>query len=325
MLLVSLPQRQHEGTSPVCLYQDREEGDVDQGALLTGGVFRFAQKTYSLPLRGVWQSNSWPEDVRRWFYGFDWLKDLRTFGTNGARLLARSMVASWADRPPADPVARESSVMGRRLANWLGHYEFCLSTATEGTQQLVLDAAVKEARRLSAMLPLPPMGWEGLAVLRGLLAVYMAVPYYDGFFKRFEQQLPLELKRLLGDEGIVAERSPEAQYRCVQELTAIQGMFTTLQHAAGLCPGDAGAGLCRVAGLLPWGWGAGPVQWVAGAWCESRAGSAGAGRAIQGSGLQPEPGRFCPPDSRKGPAAGGCRRTTAAGDGWYGPCRYIVL
>ncbi|MCQ0042194.1 MULTISPECIES: heparinase II/III family protein [Acetobacteraceae] len=229
LLLVSLPQRQHEGTSPVCLYQDREEGDVDQGALLTGGVFRFAQKTYSLPLRGVWQSNSWPEDVRRWFYGFDWLKDLRTFGTNGARLLARSMVASWADRPPADPVARESSVMGRRLANWLGHYEFCLSTATEGTQQLVLDAAVKEARRLSAMLPLPPMGWEGLAVLRGLLAVYMAVPYYDGFFKRFEQQLPLELKRLLGDEGIVAERSPEAQYRCVQELTAIQGMFTTLQ------------------------------------------------------------------------------------------------
>lgn len=228
-MLVSLPQRQHGEASPVCLYQDREEGDVDQGALLIGGVFRFAQKTYSLPLRGVWQSNSWPVEVRRWFYGFDWLRDLRTFGTNGARLLARSMVASWADRPPADPVARESGVMGRRLSNWLGHYEFCLSTATEGTQQLVLDAAVKEARRLSALLPLPPIGWEGLAVLRGLLAVYMAVPHYDGFFKRFEQQLPLELGRLLGEDGIVAERSPEAQYRCVQQLTAIQGMFTTLQ------------------------------------------------------------------------------------------------
>ncbi|MCX8667236.1 heparinase II/III family protein [Acetobacteraceae bacterium B3987] len=229
LLLVSLPRRRHKGVSPVCLYQDREEGDVDQGALLTGGVFRFGQKTYSLPLRGVWQTNSWPEDVRRWFYGFDWLRDLRTFGTNGARLLARSMVASWADRPPTDPVARESGVMGRRLANWLAHYEFCLSTATEGTQQLVLDAAVREARRLSAMLPLPPIGWEGLAVLRGLLAVYMAVPYYDGFFKRFEQQLPLELKRLMGEDGITAERSPEAQYRCVQELTAIQGMFSTLQ------------------------------------------------------------------------------------------------
>ncbi|WP_077397177.1 heparinase II/III family protein [Bombella intestini] len=229
-MLVSMPRRRrHEGVSPVCLYQDREEGDVDQGALLTGGVFRFGQKTYSLPLRGVWQTNSWPDDVRRWFYGFDWLRDLRTLGTNGARLLARSMVASWADRPPTDSVARESGVMGRRLANWLGHYEFCLSTATEGTQQLVLDAAVREARRLSAMLPLPPTGWEGLVALRGLLAVYMAVPYYDGFFKRFEQQLPLELKRLMGEDGITAERSPEAQYRCVQELTAIQGMFSTLQ------------------------------------------------------------------------------------------------
>lgn len=229
LLLASLPRRQRGGASPVCLYQDREEGDVDQGALLTGGVFRFAQKTYNLPWRGVWQNNDWPEDVRRWFYGFDWLKDLRAFGTNGARLLARSMVASWADRPPTDSVARESGVMGRRLSNWMGHYEFCLSTATEGTQQLVLDAAVKEARLLSAMLPLPPSGWEGLAVLRGLLAVYMAVPYYDGFFKRFENQLPLELKRLMTDDGIVAERSPEAQFRCVQQLAAIQGMFTVLQ------------------------------------------------------------------------------------------------
>ncbi|MCT6837578.1 MAG: heparinase II/III family protein [Bifidobacteriales bacterium] len=246
LLCASLPARQRDEVGPVCLYQDREEGDIDQAALLTGGVFRFAQKTYRLPMRDVWQKNNWPEDVRRWVYSFEWLKDLRTFGTNGGRLLARSMVTSWADRPPNDPIAREGGVIGRRLANWFGHYEFCLSTATANTQHIVLEAAVKDGRRLSAMLPLSSLGWEELAALRGLLAVYMAVPDYDGFLKRFEEQLPHVLARLLGEEGIAAERSPEAQYRCVQELTAIQGMFGVLQWLPPECVSVALGRACAV-------------------------------------------------------------------------------
>lgn len=214
---------------PALLYHDTEDGDVDQAALLTSGMFRFGQKTYRLPLRSTWQYEEWPDEVKLWLYSFEWLKDLRTLGSNGARLLARALVASWAVRPPSDSIARDGKVIGRRLANWMGHYDFCLSTATEETQKLVMDAAVREGRRLSALLPLPPSGWEGLAALRGLLAVFMAAPQHDGFFKRFQRQLPLELERLILPDGVVVERSPEAQYRCVQELTSLLGMFTALK------------------------------------------------------------------------------------------------
>lgn len=55
--------------------------------------------------------------------------DLRTLGSDRARLTARGLVSDWLTHPPTDPLVRDACVTGRRLASWLSNHEFCLASA----------------------------------------------------------------------------------------------------------------------------------------------------------------------------------------------------
>lgn len=240
--LTRLPSRKPE-RSPAFFYRDLGLGDPEQGMRLVAGSFEFGGQSWQLPPavspRGGRDTESspwdaaWPAEAARWLYGFGWLRDLRALGSHEARLAARALIVSWAENPPQTPQARalaqESGVMGERLSNWLGHYEFCLLTAVEETQARVMEAIAHDGRLLAALLPLDPQGWRGLAALRGLLAAFMAQPEHRGFFMRFQRYLDRELDRALLPDGTAAERSPEAQFQCVRELVSLLTMFSALQ------------------------------------------------------------------------------------------------
>ncbi|MXV43615.1 heparinase [Saccharibacter sp. 17.LH.SD] len=228
VMAASLPMRRKTSFYPVFLYRDSGQGDIDQGMRLVGGRFRIGWHDYFLPYRGGWQGN-WPPEVKRWLYSFVWLRDLHALGSHEARLAARTLISAWAENAPNDSIAQEGPVMGMRLASWLGHYEFCLMTATEETQRRVMEVIRHEGRILAALLPLSPQGWRGLAALRGLLAAFMAVPEQQGFFLRYQRYFPAEMERLILEDGMVADRSPEAQFQCVQELSCMMAMFSALQ------------------------------------------------------------------------------------------------
>ncbi|TPW36255.1 heparinase II/III family protein [Oecophyllibacter saccharovorans] len=234
--LTRLPARKPE-RSPACYYRDLALGDPEQGMRLVAGQFRYGGQLWQMPdpaMPGSWE-RAWPEEVTRWLYGFGWLRDLRALGTNEARLTARALVCAWLAASWQDSrllaMAQEAGIMGERLSNWLGHYEFCLLTAVEETQAAVMEAMVREGRLLAALLPLEPQGWQGLAALRGLLAAFMAQPEHKGFFQRFQRYLERELKRVFQADGTVAERSPEAQFQAVRELVSFLLMFNALQLA----------------------------------------------------------------------------------------------
>lgn len=222
-----LPLRRKASVYPVFLYRDTGQGDIEQGIRLANGHFMIDGQSYRLSSRTMVEG-AWPLEVRRWVYGFAWLRDLQALGTNEARLAARALIVTWIEHTPADPVAQEGPVVGQRLASWLGHYEFCLMTAPESIQQRVMEVMRREGRVLAALLPLPPRGWRGLLALRGLLAAFMAVPDQEGFFLRFQRYFPQEIERLFTPDGCIADRSPEAQFQAVQELSSMTAMFHAL-------------------------------------------------------------------------------------------------
>ncbi|QDH13456.2 heparinase [Formicincola oecophyllae] len=226
-LAVARMPRGWKGGAPHYIYQDIITGDAERGARLVMGKAATSLGLYKLPrLDGLqpWREQA-PEAIKPWLYSFEWLRDLRALGNNDARLLARRLMECWLKEPPADPLASEPTIMGQRLANWHGHYEFCLGSGARGLQVQAGEAMVRDGRMLAAMVPLPPRGWEGLAVLRGLLAAFMVRPDHQGFLARFERYLPAEMKRVFLPDGTVAERSPEAQFSALVELASILAMY----------------------------------------------------------------------------------------------------
>ncbi|MBS1063553.1 heparinase II/III family protein [Gluconobacter wancherniae] len=224
--IARLPVGIHAPERPAHTYRDPWAGDAEQGARLIAGYFLFDGKEYRLP-RGDWESGPWPETVREWLHGFTWLRDLRTLGSDDARLTARALVAEWINHPPTDPLVRDACVTGSRLAAWLGNHEFCTASADTRFQRRLMDRVLVEGRTVAALLPLPAQGWRNLTALRGLLAAAMAAPEYSGFMARYLRYLQPELQRLLLADGVGAERSPEAQFQIVRELAEMSGMFRT--------------------------------------------------------------------------------------------------
>lgn len=228
--LARLPFGGPASEDPVHAFRDPWKGDPDQGARLIGGHFRFDRQDYPLP-NGNWERGPWPEPVREWLHGFSWLRDLRTLGSDRARLTARGLVSDWLAHPPTDPLVRDACVTGSRLASWLSNHEFCLASADPRLQQRLMERMLVEGRTIAALLPLPPQGARGLMAFRGLLAAAMAMPEQTGFMSRFLRYLPGELERLVLADGTVVERSPEAQFLVARELAEMSVMFRTA-HAS---------------------------------------------------------------------------------------------
>ncbi|MBR0558566.1 heparinase II/III family protein [Neokomagataea sp. TBRC 2177] len=258
--MARMPFRKGAPSGPVTVCHDPWHGDAEQGARLVARHFRFDRKDYDLTYGRVpltaWPVGTWPEAARHWLYGFSWLRDLRALGSDEARLMARKMVGVWIANPPGGEVAEDACTTGMRLASWLSNHAFCLASADHQLQKKLMDRVLVEARTISALLPLKFCGWAELSALRGLLAAALAIPEQTGFMVRFLRYLPSALERILLPDGMVAERSPQAQYELVRELAEISMMFraaqlrvpplveTSLEKAVpvlrALCHGDGG-------------------------------------------------------------------------------------
>jgi len=217
---------------PAVTLRDLWPGDAARGAGMIDGAFRFDGVTYRIPGDDPaqrWERPDLPEGVRRWLHGFAWLRDLRTLGTDEARLRAREIVGRWLDHPATDPLIADTATTGVRLAAWLGNYDFFAATAGDAFRQRLMDRILVEGRTIAAMLPLPLQGWRGLSALRGLLAAGMAMPGFTGLLSRFERYLGPELERLILPDGCMAERSPEAQLQAIRELAEMAALLRAAQ------------------------------------------------------------------------------------------------
>jgi len=230
---------------PVHAIRDIWPGNPDHGALLVGGAARF--EGHSIPLRAHdWEYADLAPEMREWLQGFTWLRDLRALGSDEARLYARSIVGSWIDQPPIDPLVLNAPATGARLASWLGHFDFFAASASGAFRQRVMDRLLVEGRLISVMLPLPEQGWSNLAALKGLLAVAVAIPSQTGFLQRFYRYTEQELDRLILPDGTLRERSPQAQMEAARELAEISVFMRMAQLSPSEKVQNALARICPV-------------------------------------------------------------------------------
>ncbi len=222
-------------------------GDAERGTAIIRGDFALA----GLALRAdpaPWRTPDAPEAWLRELHAFDWLRDLRAAGGDPARRRARELTGAWVEAHPRwSTIAWAPEVTGRRLANWLGHYDFFASSAEILDRQRLLKSAMRQARHLERVLPAGLGGLELLGAIKGLIYAGLALPNRAGCLRRGLELLERELARQILPDGGHASRSPAAQLRVLRDLIDLRAALHAAKAAA---PPDLAAAIEGMAPML---------------------------------------------------------------------------
>ncbi|MFQ5775876.1 MAG: heparinase II/III family protein [Kiloniellaceae bacterium] len=197
-------------------------GNAELGAAIVRGEFSFAGPTPTKP-EPPWALGG----TRPWWlaepHGFAWLRDLRAAGGDAARRRARALVRAWVERhaawstPAWDPLAT-----GRRLAHWLGCYEFFAASAEIEFRQRLLASIAQQAQHLCRVLPAGLAGAELIAALKGLIYAGVALPGGEAWRARGLEILRRELPRQVLSDGGHVERSPSRHLAVLRDLIDVR-------------------------------------------------------------------------------------------------------
>ncbi|GBQ67710.1 hypothetical protein AA103196_1748 [Ameyamaea chiangmaiensis NBRC 103196] len=228
--LARLPAIGKVPQGPTYTARDLIPGDPARGVRLLRGELEIAGAVRHLGRN--WEDPSWTEGVRAAIQGFGWLRDLAALGTSGARARARTLVADWLGFVAPDPTESDAPVLGERIASLLAHYDFYAASADEAFQHALMTHLMIQARVIVALLPLNALDCSALGAMRGLLAAAIAMPEHAGYLQRFLRYIDVTLERQILADGCLANRSPEAQFQAVRELTEMRIMFQTARLQA---------------------------------------------------------------------------------------------
>ena len=213
--------------APQVAVRDPWPGSPARGARLMRGELEAGFVQARLEPGGWARLSATDLPVREAAHAFVWLRDLRAIGTDGARQRARILVAEWINRPPSDPVSRSARIVARRIAAWLGHYDFFAASAEDDFRRDLMRQLLIDSRTLAALVPLDGAETGSLTALKGLVAAGVALPEHTGFLARALRFLPGELGRQILTDGGHVERSPSAQLAALRELVEMKLLFAT--------------------------------------------------------------------------------------------------
>jgi uncharacterized heparinase superfamily protein len=222
-------------------------GNAEGGSEILAGSLRFAGSTLRNPAP-LWRppgaTQAWLSDLHSFF----WLRDLRAVGGDAARRRARDLVGSWlAANDHWNAPAWQPVILGQRLTNWLGQYEFFAASADVAFRHRLLEGLVRQARHLSRVLPGGLAGCDLIIALQGLIYVGTCIPGCEAWLEQGLTLLERELgKQILADGGHI-ERSPSRHLKVLRALIDIRALL----HASGkTVPPSLGTAIENMAPIL---------------------------------------------------------------------------
>ena len=198
-------------------------GDADRGAAILGGAFPLLHVVRSAEGDAIWDIADAPREFIDALHSFQWLSDLRTLGGGAARRRARELVAGWCRRFGWwHKAAWHPPVLARRIAAWLGHYEFFAASADDELRARFFRALLRQLRHLDRVADAPADPIDRLAAAKAFVMAGIALPEdaprLGPGMRRLERILQADF---LADGGH-ASRSPAAQVEALRHLVDIR-------------------------------------------------------------------------------------------------------
>lgn len=223
-------------------------GCPQTGARLVAGQMLFGGTLVEAPGQPPWDLAATEPGFAAQAEGFGWLDDLAALGGGAARATARGWTAAWIARDAArrGPDWQPHST-GRRLLAWLHHAEMLLAGEGAPEREALFGSASAQLRYLARRWPQAAPGPARIEALAGLVCGALALPGAGVDPDPAEAALAREAARLVGPDGTLPGRSPEA----LLDLLARLVWVAQVQQAAGRPPRDGhSAAMARIVPCL---------------------------------------------------------------------------
>ncbi len=209
---------------------DAWPGSADRGAAIVGGEFSF----FGESVRGglwAWRPGGMSEAWLAELHGFDWLRDLRALGGDGARRQARELVGDWLMRQSNwHEVAWRPDVLGSRLFAWLGQHDFFCASADDEYRRSYLAGLVQQAKHLSRVLPRGTTGAGLVLAAKGLIVAGLSLPGHSTWTAQGLKLLERACaQQILADGGHIS-RSPSVQTQILRHLVDTRSALLAAQE-----------------------------------------------------------------------------------------------
>jgi uncharacterized heparinase superfamily protein len=210
---------------------DAWPGSADRGASIVSGEFSFFGETVRGGLR-AWKPGGMSEAWLAELHGFDWLRDLRALGGDGARRQARELVGDWLIRQSNwHEVAWRPDVLGSRLFAWLGQHDFFCAPADDTYRRDYLASLVRQAKHLSRVLPRGADGAGLILAAKGLVAAGLSLPGHNAWTAQGLRLLERACaQQILADGGHIS-RNPAVQTQVLRHLVDPRSALLAAQTA----------------------------------------------------------------------------------------------
>lgn len=208
---------------------DAWPGSADYGAAIVGGEFSFFGETVRGGLR-AWRPGGMSDAWLAELHGFDWLRDLRALGGDGARRQARELVGDWLVRQSNwHEIAWRPDVLGNRLFAWLGQHDFFCASADDAYRRDYLASLVRQAKHLSRVLPRGTDGAGLILAAKGLVAAGLSLPGHNAWTTQGLKLLERACaQQILADGGHIS-RSPAVQTQVLRHLVDTRSALLAAQ------------------------------------------------------------------------------------------------
>lgn len=189
--------------------------EIVQGRLQLGGV--------GAALKTDFRLRSLSPAARAELHGFAWLRHLRAYGGDAARRRARELVTAWIAQQRAwSSEVWQPAVIGERIANLMGHYEFFAASGEIALRQSLLRSVARQARHLSRCLPAGLAGSALVRAVKGLVVAGASLREGRPYLAQATAILARSLPRQVRADGGHLERSPASQLAVLRDLLDIR-------------------------------------------------------------------------------------------------------
>lgn len=184
-------------------------GYAPRGRWLCQGVFLFDKE--SIPIEGnFWEADRISDSCREYLHGFEWLRNLKSYGGEAARRQARKLVESWIDHYPTwSTPAWNPDVLGRRVTLWLSLFDFYAGNAPEHVLSRILSSLQRQSRHLSRTIISENLhSVARLEAAKGLVYAGVSFSGRESWLEQGLETLEREIDIQVLSDGCHVSRSP---------------------------------------------------------------------------------------------------------------------
>ncbi len=208
-------------------------GDAEQADAIFQGRFRFAGREARAPNQPPWRLRPDDHEWTQALHGFGWLADFAATGAEAGRDHVRRLVRSWVDScSDWDAVSWAPGVTGRRLTNWLVHFDLVLAQSDTSYRDAVLESVGRQARHLARSWDNAPAGRPRLDAVLGLIYAGLCLEGGDPWLAQGIDRLENELLEQVRPDGGHVSRSPRLQAEILADLIVLRAAFEMAKQTA---------------------------------------------------------------------------------------------